>query len=70
MVEVVSMFDEGTSLDQFKGLPTISKTYQTGVINIMKFIFLLDPRPTEGPLKSPLSVCPSVSVAFFSRMGH
>ena len=23
---------------------------------------ILDPRPTEGPIKSPLSVCPSVGI--------
>ena len=39
---------------------------------------LLDPRPTEGPTKSPLFVCPSAYVsvrpsvisAFFSGMAH
>ena len=45
-------------------------------------ISILDPSPTEGPIKSPLSVCqcvclsvcssihPSVSLAFFSEMAH
>ena len=30
----------------------------------------LDPGPTEAPIKSPLSVCPSVSSAFLSGMTH
>ena len=28
------MFDEGSSADQFKDIPNISKTYQTAVANI------------------------------------
>ena len=31
---------------------------------------LLDPRPTECPIKLLLSVCPSVSSAFFSEMAQ
>ena len=38
IVAVRSMFDEGSSADQFKDIPNISKTYQTAVANIGKSI--------------------------------
>ena len=41
---------------------------------VFNHLIFLDPRPTEGPIKSPLSVslsvCPPVSSAFFSEMAH
>ena len=42
---------------------------KTLLITVVEYLQLLDPRPTEGPIKSPFCVCLSVwpSVQHFSQ---